>query len=111
MNAAEFYDAIEAYEDLAGIGICEYEGEQGVKIAHISKVATFVTLDAIESMDWDTMRSILVGEREPEVLTHMSRVVGYFSRIANWNKGKLGELRDRQKGDYGIKNVANVTKS
>lgn len=34
---------------------------------------------------------------------HMTRVVGYYSRIQNWNPSKLGELSDRQKGRYGIK--------
>lgn len=32
----------------------------------------------------------------------MSRVVGYFARIGNWNKSKLGELEDRHKGAYKI---------
>jgi len=32
----------------------------------------------------------------------MSRIVGYFSRIANWNKSKLGELKDREAGDYSV---------
>jgi len=32
----------------------------------------------------------------------MSRVVGYFSKIDNWNGSKKAELRDRQKGDYKI---------
>jgi len=30
----------------------------------------------------------------------ISRIVGYFSIIENWNKSKLAELRDRHKGDY-----------
>jgi ribonucleoside-triphosphate reductase len=30
----------------------------------------------------------------------MARVVGYYSRVENWNKSKLGELTDRHKGDY-----------
>lgn len=30
----------------------------------------------------------------------MSRVVGYFTRINNWNAGKQAEFRDRQKGNY-----------
>ena len=30
----------------------------------------------------------------------MSRVVGYFSKIENWNKSKRAELRARQKGNY-----------
>lgn len=30
----------------------------------------------------------------------MSRVVGYYSKINNWNKSKTAEFVDRQKGDY-----------
>jgi ribonucleoside-triphosphate reductase len=32
----------------------------------------------------------------------ISRVVGYFSRIDNWNASKRAEFKDRQKGDYKI---------
>lgn len=30
----------------------------------------------------------------------MSRVVGYYSIIENWNDSKQAELKDRQKGRY-----------
>ena len=30
----------------------------------------------------------------------ITRVVGYFSRINNWNGSKQAELKDRRKGDY-----------
>ncbi len=30
----------------------------------------------------------------------MSRVVGYYSIIENWNDSKKAELRDRQNGSY-----------
>jgi anaerobic ribonucleoside-triphosphate reductase len=30
----------------------------------------------------------------------MSRVVGYFSKIDNWNKSKKSELKRRQEGNY-----------
>jgi ribonucleoside-triphosphate reductase len=33
----------------------------------------------------------------------MSRVVGYFTRINNWNPGKQAEFKDRQKGTYAVK--------
>jgi len=33
----------------------------------------------------------------------LSRVVGYFSRIDNWNKSKQGELADRHAGNYAIR--------
>ncbi len=32
----------------------------------------------------------------------ISRVVGYYSRIENWNKSKQAELRDRQRGSYEV---------
>ena len=32
----------------------------------------------------------------------ITRVVGYYSRIDNWNRSKIGELKDRQRGDYRI---------
>lgn len=33
---------------------------------------------------------------------HIMRVVGYFSRVQNWNKSKKGELRGRHAGNYSI---------
>lgn len=32
----------------------------------------------------------------------MTRIVGYYSRVKNWNKSKLGELKDRQRGSYSV---------
>jgi anaerobic ribonucleoside-triphosphate reductase len=32
----------------------------------------------------------------------VTRIVGYFSRVNNWNKSKIGELKDRKKGNYRI---------
>jgi ribonucleoside-triphosphate reductase len=32
----------------------------------------------------------------------VTRIVGYFSRINNWNKSKLGELKARHRGNYGV---------
>lgn len=32
----------------------------------------------------------------------ITRIVGYFSRVNNWNRSKVGELKDRHKGDYAI---------
>ena len=32
----------------------------------------------------------------------ISRVVGFYSKIDDWNKSKTAEFRDRQKGTYTI---------
>ncbi|MCK4401484.1 anaerobic ribonucleoside-triphosphate reductase [bacterium] len=42
------------------------------------------------------------GNCNSEDVYGITRIVGYFSRVNNWNKSKLGELRDRQKGEYKI---------
>lgn len=36
----------------------------------------------------------------------ISRPVGYYSKIENWNIGKQAELKDRQKGNYEIKDIS-----
>jgi len=38
----------------------------------------------------------------------LTRIVGYFSRVNNWNKSKLGELRDRQRGTYSVESLSMV---
>lgn len=38
----------------------------------------------------------------PDVF-NITRIVGYFSRVNNWNPSKLGELDDRRRGDYQVK--------
>lgn len=42
--------------------------------------------------------NVVAGDREGEILEGQSRIVGYFSKVRNWNKSKLGELSDRQRG-------------
>jgi ribonucleoside-triphosphate reductase len=39
----------------------------------------------------------------------MTRIVGYFSRVSNWNKSKLGELKDRHRGNYSVVGVVPQT--
>ncbi len=35
---------------------------------------------------------VYCGSRQVEGIT---RITGYFTKVSSWNKGKLGELRDR----------------
>ncbi|TET42537.1 MAG: hypothetical protein E3J63_00610, partial [Elusimicrobia bacterium] len=41
----------------------------------------------------------------------ITRIVGYFSRVSNWNKSKLGELSDRHKGNYSLGGLKIESKS
>ena len=41
----------------------------------------------------ELMRQIVKGRN----IAHITRVTGYFSKVSGWNKGKTGELKDRQR--------------
>jgi len=100
MKLEAFFEAVEADENLQGVGV---NGHDTYVQEVQSKIVTRVPLDLIEMSDWSDMCPILIGAREPIVLKHITRVVGYFSQVANWNRSKIGELKDRHKGDYAIK--------
>lgn len=40
-----------------------------------------------------------------EDINHITRIVGYFSNVRNWNKSKQKELKDRKGGDYEIRST------
>jgi len=41
-------------------------------------------------------------ECNSEDIYNITRIVGYFSRVNNWNPSKLAELEDRHKGNYNL---------
>lgn len=47
-----------------------------------------------------------IGDRCPACessnVYNVTRIVGYFSRVSNWNKSKLSERRDRHAGNYAV---------
>ena len=103
-----FNEAIEAHEYLEIDGDIEGEGlstHRLVVLDHEKKVAHNITLEAILTQELDALILALetgVNNR----LYGITRIVGYYSRVSNWNKSKLGELRDRHRGDYSVKAVA-----
>jgi len=60
-----------------------------------------VRKDSLIASDWENVNSVFCG-REPIILDGITRIVGYFSKISNWNKSKLGELKDRRQGNYRV---------
>ncbi len=105
MEMLDFFTAVEQHPDLDGVGIdAECENRQPGVIVKYAKTGlmTRIPVAAIEAVEWPILEDVLSGRREPQILQHMTRVVGYFSRVENWNKSKVGELKDRQKGNYSI---------
>lgn len=99
MKLKEFFENVNADSDMEGLAI-----EDGVFFVGAAeyKLKTSIPIDAVLSCDWKTLRDIIQGRRSAMPLHHMSRVVGYYSRVENWNQSKIGELKDRLKGNYTI---------
>ena len=58
------------------------------------------TTEAIADNNWSTLEKQIIQGKD---VHHITRIVGYFSRVENWNKSKIGELKDRHQGDYTVK--------
>lgn len=58
-----------------------------------------IALSALPDLTWRQVRTHVINGRD---LKHYTRIVGYYSGVRNWNKSKLGELKDRHKGDYRV---------
>ena len=106
MDIADFASTLSTHSDLyiEHTDVCEDTGKMSFIITHKTddRLRHIVLSEAIENHEWVILEAILLGQRVARELRHMSRIVGYFSRIENWNKSKIGELRARQAGTYAI---------
>ena len=59
-----------------------------------------IDVEEVISAPLSSIIAVLNGRNEI-VVKGYTRIVGYYSGIANWNKSKIGELRDRANGQYG----------
>jgi hypothetical protein len=64
------------------------------------------TLDDIRHNNWRRLRGVALRQEDPQVLTWLTRIVGYFSVTRSWNASKIEELKDRQKGQYAVDDTA-----
>lgn len=97
MNGEEFFDKVEAHPDLEGLDI----DNEVALIKHIPTDHKYrIELATIAEKKWEVLEAVLTGKRDAKVLKHMTRVVGYYSLVQNWNVSKLAELSARQSGEY-----------
>ena len=59
-----------------------------------------IDVEEVISAPLSSIIAVLNG-RNDIVVKGYTRIVGYYSGISNWNKSKIGELRDRANGQYG----------
>ncbi len=82
--------------------IRDYSKSEGIEGAYVE-----VSIDEIAQKitDYDKAQEflrVMQNDRAPIVLHGITRIVGYYSRVTNWNKSKIGELRDRAQRNYGL---------
>lgn len=99
MQVQEFIDRVNEAKELS---IEEHAEEQKAMLVRNDRTGIGYTVlyEAVEKHDWETLAAVLFDKREPLVLTHMTRIVGYFAQVENFNRSKIGELRARRKGNY-----------
>jgi len=105
MEINDFFWHVEDDAELRGIDIQTGDNPQDdvVVVEDLkSGYKTRFLISAILENDWATLRGLATGETNITPLYHVTRIVGYYSRIENWNKSKLGELTDRRKGNYAV---------
>ncbi len=103
MLGGDFYERVEASKELEWLGVREDEASRGGEalVRHGSSGRDYaLPSETINDHSWDELEAVLSGGRDALIMTHLTRIVGYFSRVENWNRSKLAELRDRHKGDY-----------
>lgn len=105
MSGREFFANVDGHAELEWLGARENEttGAGEVLIRHIASGAKHVVnVSAILENTWEEIEVVLTGKRPAKMMTHLTRIVGYYSRLQNWNKSKMAELRDRHAGDYAV---------
>ncbi|MCF6147288.1 MAG: hypothetical protein E3K37_01370 [Candidatus Kuenenia sp.] len=70
-------------------------------VNHQTKEADQISLAAIMAQEVDDIAEALATGVTVKVWG-VTRIVGYYSRVTNWNKSKISELHDRHNGNYGI---------
>ena len=97
MELKDFINNVVDNQFMWAKGKSDVKDEPGI-ILKKSDIKVHITNEAIKKYNWET----LIKQINAFDVYHVTRVVGYYSKTRNWNKSKIGELKDRGKGDYRI---------
>jgi hypothetical protein len=96
MDLQEFLVKVNETEGIEGLGVTE----DAFIIKNINEVKFSIPVNTVKESSWNDLIDVIQERRDPSVLRHVSRVVGYFSSLNNWNKSKLAENQSRHRGSY-----------
>ena len=113
VNGRDFYDRLNSHALLEYIGVrdavpaaedSQALPDRAIVRDHSHEVDWEVTISSILSHPWEELEGVLLGRRSAGILTHVARIVGYYSFTRNWNGSKIKELDDRHQGNYNVPN-------
>ncbi|MBN1810042.1 MAG: hypothetical protein JW909_13325 [Planctomycetes bacterium] len=108
MRKDAFWALMDANEELALVDVVEgaTPEEDAIIVANTRTGRHYsISVPLIKEQQETELLSLLKGEREVVELVTVTRIVGYYSQVENWNRSKLGELEDRHKGRYALETV------
>jgi hypothetical protein len=111
MTGRSFYDHVHAHPELEWLGV--FEGSVAIESEAVvwsnrTGYRYAITIRSIVAQPWAELEAMLLGDprRPPEIMRHMTRIVGYYSSLWNWNPSALARLRDRHRGNYTVPEAA-----
>lgn len=108
MQLLRFFDMVNQSEQIEGIGIRlgDEEDDDQVGVRDPAGSDLWLSVDDVMAADEKLLRAIIFRENTCQPLYVVTRIVGYFSHVENWNGGKIGELSDRRAGNYEVKMIS-----
>lgn len=103
MDLVEFMDEVNKAPDITGISMDETDRGSFVFCVRYEPngSVTSISSDTVMSKSAERLFGIIRGD-DHQPLKYITRVIGYYSAVHNWNPSKVGELRDRQRGNYAV---------
>lgn len=113
MRFLDFVERVMAHPDLEIVGTLNERGEpvgheglgrEDVYLAIDNTrlgIGCRVDLRRLHEDRWEDLLRVLEGGEE-KAIHSVTRIVGYFSHVENWNPSKKAELRDRHRGNYAV---------
>ena len=117
MNGRELYDHLQKHKLLDYLGAFEatqpIRDELGVIVVaalpdrfrihdKCHDVVRDIPMTDVSNHQWDELESVLTGKRRGKIMRGITRVVGYYAQVRNFNRSKVAELVDRGNGDYAV---------
>lgn len=82
--------------------LCSKSNETTYYVRNFRNDLFEIPVDEVENHPWEHLEMMLLGKRGVKTIESMSRIVGYYALLRNWNKSKIAELKDRHRGNYTV---------